>query len=540
MAVQSSPELVANRRSRPQSIDFSVQQQDYTSYPLENQTKLQKVASHGSLGMRNGPYLDPSMVGEHSRSGNRSPTQLYNYYDISNHRRSNVRHQSILGQDVDHRSMRMSIERWPLKSHGDGLGNARSQTKNPTFEATELLESKYNAASRDSLGQFAMKQVPHQDERNLKHGVASIGVCDPGIHEILLALNTGYKIIDVSKDGMQGSIDSNIGLQNPHLKILKASHHSRRYSNESIETSSGDADKANGERQAYAEAPEKNTLVYGWRKTLKRAHEINYDQLATLQPELLLVATHHHPGQGSTSHSQLREIQEELLKLHLSASCKVIILDSVGLAEYFEDILRIGEITSTQDGAIAIVKKLRERLRKVVLYSEKAKMTMNISKRPKILVFSSLHPLVVEFGWARDMIELVGGETMVHIHGSKSKTVRWEDVVAYGPKIMIITAQIVSSGDKSAKVFNDICDIASQPGWWQLPAVRDGVVVVCDESLFNHIGLKLIDGAEALARIVYGDNVPTCCPPRAAFKLRLRPGQRCRPRLLPNYFMAYC
>jgi hypothetical protein len=50
---------------------------------------------------------------------------------------------------------------------------------------------------------------------------------------------------------------------------------------------------------------------------------------------------------------------------------------------------------------------------------------------------------------------------------------------------------------------------------------------------------RLIDGTEALARMLHGDGVSACCPPRSAMKLSLRPGQRCRQRLLPNYFMPY-
>ncbi len=121
----------------------------------------------------------------------------------------------------------------------------------------------------------------------------------------------------------------------------------------------------------------------------------------------------------------------------------------------------------------------------------------------------------------------------------KKVRISWADLTGFAPNVLVVCAPIMNSGDKSAKVFNDLCDIASQPGWWQLPAVKDGVVVICEEALLSRMGLRLVDGAEALARIVYGDAVPTCCMPRSAYLLKLRPGQRVRPRIIPNYFIAY-
>jgi hypothetical protein len=50
---------------------------------------------------------------------------------------------------------------------------------------------------------------------------------------------------------------------------------------------------------------------------------------------------------------------------------------------------------------------------------------------------------------------------------------------------------------------------------------------------------RLVEGVEALARMVYEDDVELLCADRAVLKLSLRPGQRCRHRVLPNYFMPF-
>lgn len=50
---------------------------------------------------------------------------------------------------------------------------------------------------------------------------------------------------------------------------------------------------------------------------------------------------------------------------------------------------------------------------------------------------------------------------------------------------------------------------------------------------------RLVEGVEALARMIYEDEVELQCPEKAVLKLSLRPGQRCRHRLLGNYFMPF-
>lgn len=93
-------------------------------------------------------------------------------------------------------------------------------------------------------------------------------------------------------------------------------------------------------------------------------------------------------------------------------------------------------------------------------------------------------------------------------------------------------------GGSALSPLTDLCTVASQPGWWNLPAVRSAAVFVADASLLCRPGPRLVEGVECLARMLWDDAVPDCtCPERALLKLSLRPGQRCRPRLLPNHFV---
>ena len=111
-------------------------------------------------------------------------------------------------------------------------------------------------------------------------------------------------------------------------------------------------------------------------------------------------------------------------------------------------------------------------------------------------------------------------------------------VQAFAPDVLVVAGM---SGGSALKPLTDLCTVASLPGWWLLPAVRSSQVYVADSALFCRAGPRLVEGVESLARMVWGEEAlpDASCPERAVLKLSLRPGQRCRPRLLPNHFMPF-
>ena len=140
-------------------------------------------------------------------------------------------------------------------------------------------------------------------------------------------------------------------------------------------------------------------------------------------------------------------------------------------------------------------------------------------------------------------------------------------------------------------------ELAALPGWWALPAVRTGRVFVADHSLFSRPGprsallphcfiaaftgrcimmmwfssmsasvcscsscrrsactvllrcgdaavlarfvCRLVDGVEAMARMLHPDLVSRRIPDGIVRKLSLSGGQRCRQSALPGLFLAY-
>jgi ABC-type Fe3+-hydroxamate transport system substrate-binding protein len=224
-------------------------------------------------------------------------------------------------------------------------------------------------------------------------------------------------------------------------------------------------------------------------------------------------------------------VLDAVVAVGLQQCCRVVCIRRATLADVLNSMLTVGEAAGVGEEAARTVDRLRARLRRA------AGEAARVGSRPKVLVLSSLNPLRTVGRWVPDAAVLGGAHDGLQQAGDPGMDLSWEDVVRYAPDVLIIAD--VRNGN-SKKVFNDLCNLASNPGWWLLPAVKNSAVFVCEKSFFCRAGPRLVDGVEALARMVHGDAMSVCCPTRSVMKLSLRPGQRCRQRLLPNYFMAYC
>jgi iron complex transport system substrate-binding protein len=200
-------------------------------------------------------------------------------------------------------------------------------------------------------------------------------------------------------------------------------------------------------------------------------------------------------------------------------------------------VAQVGEAAGVREEALHTVDNLRTRLRRTA--GEVAAVAAAAPSRPRVLVLQSLRPLRTAGWWLPDQLTLAGGCCCLEEQaGDASVELTWEQVQALAPEILVVAGM---QGGSVQRPLTDLCAVASLPGWWLLPAVKAGAIYVADAALFCRAGPRLVEGVECLARMLWGeDAMPNCsCPERAVLKLSLRPGQRCRPRLLPNHFVPF-
>lgn len=92
------------------------------------------------------------------------------------------------------------------------------------------------------------------------------------------------------------------------------------------------------------------------------------------------------------------------------------------------------------------------------------------------------------------MKELAGGRDEWQQPGDAPQRVTWEAVQRYAPEVLIL-CPCSSNLDRS---LGEVCNLAAQPGWWALPAVKTGRVYICDHSFFSRPGPRYCHTAALL------------------------------------------
>ncbi|EIE19487.1 hypothetical protein COCSUDRAFT_38301 [Coccomyxa subellipsoidea C-169] len=151
------------------------------------------------------------------------------------------------------------------------------------------------------------------------------------------------------------------------------------------------------------------------------------------------------------------------------------------------------------------------------------------------MVLESLQPLKIGGLWLPEMVDLSGGDQELLEPGATGRSIAWDEVRTFAPEVLVVAG----GAGGPAGALGPVSELAALPGWWGLPAVKTGRVYILDAPLLLRAGPRIVDGVEVLARILHPDLVLRRCPEKAVLKLALHGGQRCRQRLVPNYFLPY-
>jgi len=205
------------------------------------------------------------------------------------------------------------------------------------------------------------------------------------------------------------------------------------------------------------------------------------------------------------------------------------------LSDVLEIILQIGILCGVKDRAVKLLAQLRSRLRTV------ARVVSTCDERPKVLSLESLKPLVAGGHWIPEMKSIAGGIDELQEPGCPAERLRWEQVLSYAPDILLLIPSYIgrTSEETMEKTLEKLEQLASQPGWWVLPAVRHRRVFILAHEMFCQAGPQLIDGVECLARIFNPDAFPMELPQGMCLKFALEEGRSCRPKQIRQHFVEW-
>ncbi len=182
----------------------------------------------------------------------------------------------------------------------------------------------------------------------------------------------------------------------------------------------------------------------------------------------------------------------ELVKRFEDLKLPVIVLDPKDVAAVLKDIELVGKVTASTAASSKLVAGMQTRMDAVATKVKGA-------ARPKVFyeldATDPAKPYTAGPGsWHDQLIGMAGG---ANVAGSaKSAWVQFslEELLKSDPEVVVL-------GDA---LFGTTVDAAKQrPGWSGLTAAKRGAIFPIDDNLVSRPGPRLVDGLEALARILH-------------------------------------
>jgi len=181
------------------------------------------------------------------------------------------------------------------------------------------------------------------------------------------------------------------------------------------------------------------------------------------------------------------------LKL-LELKPEILWLSPHSLEDIFGNLRELGVVTGRSAEAEEFIRSARQRLRNI------SGITETTSRRPRVFCLEWIDPYYCCGHWVPEMIELAGGQDALGRKGADSVRISWSDIAAWSPEIIIVSP----CGFGTEKAVEQTRQLLRQPGWSDLPAVRDRrVFAVNANAYFARPGPRVVDGVELLTHLIH-------------------------------------
>lgn len=183
-----------------------------------------------------------------------------------------------------------------------------------------------------------------------------------------------------------------------------------------------------------------------------------------------------------------------------SAACslpglpRVLNLEPMRLSEVFECLRLVGEAAGVPDRAERAIERLTNRVDAV------RRRTETVVRPPRTMLLEWIDPPFCAGHWSPELVRLAGGLEVAGQEGRPSRTLKWEEVLALDPEVLVIAC----CGFNTERTLLDIPILRSSARFTGLTCVREGRVFVIDgNAYFNRPGPRLVDSLELLAHTLH-------------------------------------
>jgi iron complex transport system substrate-binding protein len=216
-------------------------------------------------------------------------------------------------------------------------------------------------------------------------------------------------------------------------------------------------------------------------------YTVDEDLLCALKPDLILTQNLCQVCAPSGN-----DLASALKLLHPTP--EILWMSPHSLDGIFENIRELGNALGLASEADTCVVECRRRLAQV------AERSAQVSTRPRVFCMEWADPVYCAGHWVPEMVDLAGGTDELARRGTDSVRMAWADVIQWAPEVLIFAP----CGFNLEKALEQVSYLEKQPGWSELPAVRNHSAYVVDaNSYFARPGPRVVEGTELLAHLIH-------------------------------------
>jgi len=217
-------------------------------------------------------------------------------------------------------------------------------------------------------------------------------------------------------------------------------------------------------------------------------YRVDPERLRALAPDVILTQ-----DQCQVCAASLRDVEAAVCEW-LGASPRVVSLSPHLLADVWGDLARVADALGVPERGAALRDALSARV------AEIGERSAALPTRPRVACLEWIEPPMGAGHWMPELVALAGGTHLFGRAGEPSPWLRWQDVRAADPDLLLVAA----CGFDRARARRELGPLLAQPGFAALAAARAGRVYVLDgNAYFNRPGPRLLESLEILAEILH-------------------------------------
>ena len=236
-------------------------------------------------------------------------------------------------------------------------------------------------------------------------------------------------------------------------------------------------------------------------------YRLDVDKIREIQPDLIITQDLCHVCAASSD-----DVAAALAVL--PSTGRVLSLSPHCLSDICDNIILIGEATSRQTQAAALVAALKKRIQAV------KNAISQTQSRPRVLCLEWLEPPFIAGHWVPEMVEIAGGTDVLGRIGEPGFKAGWDEIFRSRPEAIVM----MPCGYRMREASDELRRLNFPDLWRKLPAVMNGYVTAVDaSSYFSRPGPRIVTGLEILAGIIHPEGASKSIPPDSVGRLRLCP-----------------